>query len=230
MLYDKLANFNSFLPIVAIVFALFFIAFALTPYMFNKKLNNQNYKLVLGIGSTHLIGILLLSMFTKFDSLGARLLSPSLAIFTVLFAVILYNFNYNKFSTIRKAVVGVYIAILLVFNLYTLKPNVFSDKTLKEEKLWEYLHSDKRFEKTTHFYSEFDLNHEFYCKMPMRVIYNEDSIDVNYIKDLMKIGENPIFIYKKNSLGQEKMDLLLDNCNLNVIDTLEFKIYYEEGL
>lgn len=229
MLYDKLANVNSFLPVVAIVFVLLFIVLALTPYLFNKKIISQNYKLVLGIGSSHLVGILLLSMFTKFDSLGARLLSPSLAIFTVLFTVILYNLNYNKFSTIRKASLGVYIAILFAFNLYTLKPNIFSDKTLKEEKLWEYLHSDKRFEKTTHFYSEFDLNHEFYCRMPMRVIYNEDSIDVEYINDLLKIGKHPIFVYKENSLGAKKMDLLLDNCNLNVIDTLEFKIYYLEG-
>lgn len=229
-LYDKLAVFNPILPIIAILFVVILIVFVLLPVFLRKEVSNSKYKILLGLAFTHLTGIVLLSIVAQFDSLGARLLSPTIAVFIVALATLLFNWGYIKITKKRVVLISTYIVVLIIINAYISRPNITSDKTLKEMKLWEFIHSKKKFDRTTHFYSEFDLKHEFYCEMPMRVIYNEDLINESYVKSLLKIGQNPIFIYKVNSLGSTKMDLLLDNCKLSAIDTLDFKIYYLEGI
>lgn len=227
-LFDKLNSLNFALPYFSVAILIAVLAFLFSPYLMKNKVN-FNYKLLLTVSLFHLFGIVFLSLFTNFDSLGARLLSPSVALITVLIAVIIFDWGLKEKTTIKKLIVGAYTVLLFGFNYYTLKPNITSDKTLNEKKLWEYIRSDKDLNKSSHFYSEFNLNHELYCNIPLRVVYSEDSLRTEYVNNLLKIGNNSFFIYKKDGIGSAKMDLLLDNCGLNVIDTFEFKIYYLEG-
>jgi hypothetical protein len=225
--------------IIGLVIALALSATVLAiPYIKRVNISSEGkkkYSIILITFIAHLLGILVLSAITRMDELGMRLLTPSIA-FLVL--ALLYSFNafaeteyfFAKLKTPLIATVFVLSAMATL--VYFRGTHVQFGKSIYpiEKKLWsEKIANFANSRNATHFYSQFDLNHQLYCNMFQRIIFDEKFITEELVLNLKSIGNNPFYLYKNDCRdGIDSLDKFVAKGILEkeTMDEYGFSLYY----
>jgi len=179
---------------------------------------------------THFWGLWALSLVTSFSLLDDRLLSPSISLAMV---VVLNGIHVSVKERTRPiqrmAVLGPFL-FLLVAHHTTRPPSPFNSRNFSpppEAAAWERIKDAGTLDEASHFYSDKDLRHQLYARIPQRIIWDGKYLsDARSIDALLQIGSRPFFVLHHFTDEARVMEQALDGCRT----PLKRTTYPEAGL
>ena len=166
------------------------------------------HAILVGGFSAHFFGIWILSLVTNFSLLDARLLLPSLTvgIIATLSSVDRLLRSVPKaprWHILRIALICMPFLFLYKSRFTQRPPFPFNERTFRipsEAADWELIHAAGFVHGSTHFYSDRDLRHQLFARIPQRILWDTTLITKGKaIDDLMRVGHRPFFVMHRVS-------------------------------
>ena len=215
-------SYLLFLPYLGI------LLFPLMMPLRNNKLEAERFNTLLIGFLAMFLGIWMVSILAVFNVLDNRLLSPSYAIFIVL---ILYSFELIvSFLPVRYFAS---VTALLLFGslLHPMSnPRALMEGwpprlgNLPESTVWNELIEKKTYTTASHFYSDYDFNHQIFAQKPQRIIW-WDSVSESDAKTYLSLGTDPFFIFNVDSDLGKQFKQFYGNLGLRRTELSHFVIY-----
>lgn len=189
---------DSLIPLLIVA------AFWLVPFFIGSSRDRKIHVLIISVTAAHLFAVWLPSLIARFDTVGARLLSPAVAlgILVTLHGIqVLYNRSTPKRWRYGLLVLPVmFLVIGKNFQVAGYSLNEVGLNYPPEKQLWSEIRELEEFKKSTHFYSDPVFEHQIFAGMPQRIIWERTIVrDPELLTQLLSKGQRPFILLSDKS-------------------------------
>jgi hypothetical protein len=196
----------------------------------------QTYSLLLFGGLFQFFGITALSIITPFSPLEDRLLAPSLALLLFAFLVGLYHFSRLVRVIPYTAIIFLIALIVAAVSPAFVKAEMAFTPGFRfppEQPLWQQINTYPGIKRVTHFYSDYNFNHEIYANRPQKIIVDQEKFKkAGFLKALMGKGNCPFVLVNKGGTMSQLMQQYYKEAGLSERDMAngQFELYAQDCL
>lgn len=190
-----------------------YLIIIVTP-LINKKIESKvSAQMLLAYMITFVSGMGILSILTRIDPPGHRLLSPLILIgifslFVSLKLITEYFVKAKFFRIIQYGIPILLIAVSLLIYKYPQAPSKISINKPVEELLWSGIKKQTFYNSASHFYSSYNFVHQIYAGKHQVIIWEDAYNDIHLQRKLINLGDSPFFIVDLNDSTKEYLDLI----------------------